>query len=557
MLPSFLSRQARRSVVIEFNPHQVLVAGITRPRRGPLVVECAAEFGATDTAAIRDWLDRQENYRRNWTAAICGYVPGRAVLQRENLEAEDLTDARRLATFIAEQQSRRAGSSAPFRDATTQDWTFRAVQADDGRTLEPGAGPKPALVIGVARHEVRQIEQRVLDCRLVPGRIEPTLLPLFGSLYEMMARRQQSEATVVIVMQEETTSLYILGKEGVHTPATVPHGLVALGQQIRRDAGHPLDVPDLQQLQDPDEDLRKRAPRLLRGLAGALRPAVDSYEMTTGQPVGPVFCAYLPPALAWLAEPLAKAIGQAPFVVDCREWMRTAGLEAAAGVTNLGPHWLGALSLAAYLPENATLDSERGLRRGRSFHRSWHVDSRQPMDLGEANSVRRRAMGGALTGAAMVLGVAFAAWQWQVTRNLAADTAYWRQQMSANRALFAELTQAAARLETDSAKLAQAHALMRAPFQPTDFMMHIGRSLPARMRIDRIEANPNRVVLAGALLEPAEEASRSLGAYLETLRGAPELRGKFASITATSLQRTRDDNALAFEITLRLPAPSP
>jgi len=557
VLSNPFQRHTRRSVVIEFNPHQVLVAGITRPRRGPVVVECAAEFPAMETGAIRDWLDRQSDFRRNWATAICGYVPRQSVVLRENVHAEDLTDPARLESFITEQQARRAGSSAPFREASAEDWLFRAVQANDGRALEAGQGLQPALIVGIARHEIRHVEQRVLDCRLVPGRIEPTLLPLFGSIYELMARRHQSQATVVVVVQDETTHVYILGKEGVHTPPGVPFGLTALVQQVRRDSGLDTDEAAVRELRQPSPDMRTRAPRLLRGLAGALRPAIDSYEMTTGQPVGPVHCAYLPPPLSWLAEPLAVAVGHEAFAVDCRDWMRSAGLEAAPGVTLLGANWLGALSLAAYLPENATLESEKGLGKGVSFQRSWHVDSRQPMEIPDAGPVRRSFVAAALAGAAMVLGLTFAAWQWQVCRTLGADAAYWREQLSEHRELFADLTRASAALDADAARLAAAHALMHAPFQPSDFLMSIGQSLPPRTRIDRIEANDGRVVLAGSLLEPAEEASRSLGLYLEALRRAPEFRGRFTSITATSLQRTRDDDALAFEITMRFPAPAP
>lgn len=556
MLPALFRRQTRRSVVIEFNPHRALVAGIARPRRGPVRIECAAEFAPADTAAIRRWLDEQGEYRRNWTSAICGYVPQQSMMQRENVQAEDLIDPARLATFITEQQARRAGSSAPFRGANADDWIFRAVQADDGSALAPGAESQPALVIGIARSEIRQIEQRVLDCRLVPGRIEPTLLPLFGSMYDLMARREQSAATVIVVVQEEMTHVYILGKEGVHTPTGVPYGLAALVQQVRRDFALESDPAALRFLHEAGADLRKRAPRLLRGLAGALRPAIDSYEMTTGQPVGPVLCAYFPPALAWLTEPLALAVGHEPFAVDCLEWMRRAGLEAAPGVM-LGSHWLGALSLAAYLPENATLDSEKGLRKGGSFHRSWHVDSRQPMDVLDTGTVRRGFLTAAVATAAMLLAVTLLAWQWQVVHTLRADTAYWRRQMAEHRELFGELTRASTRLDADAARLAHAHALMRTPFPPSEFLMMIGRTLPPRTRIDRVEADQGRVVLAGQLLEPAEEASRSLGQYLDALRRTPELRGAFTSITATSLQRTRDDDALAFEITMRLPPPTP
>ena len=85
----------------------------------------------------------------------------------------------------------------------------------------------------------------------------------------------------------------------------------------------------------------------------------------------------------------------------------------------------------------------------------------------------------------------------------------------------------------------------------TDFLMNIGRTLPPRLRIDRVESNDNRVLIAGSLLEPAEDASRSLGRYMDTLRRTPAIGGLFASISATSLQREADSDTLVFEITMK------
>jgi hypothetical protein len=75
------------------------------------------------------------------------------------------------------------------------------------------------------------------------------------------------------------------------------------------------------------------------------------------------------------------------------------------------------------------------------------------------------------------------------------------------------------------------------------------------MRIDRIEANENRVLLSGSLLEPAEDASRSLGRYMDTLRRTPQIGDLFSSIGATSLQREGDADSLMFEVTMRLKSP--
>src|SRR5688572_21075765 len=49
-------RDARRILLVEFNPHQILVATLTQQRGGRTVVEAAAEFDRDDTAGFREWL---------------------------------------------------------------------------------------------------------------------------------------------------------------------------------------------------------------------------------------------------------------------------------------------------------------------------------------------------------------------------------------------------------------------------------------------------------------------------------------------------------------------
>ncbi len=556
-LPAIGQLREQRGLLIELNPCQTLVAGITRPRRGPVTLDFAAEFDRANTVALRQWLEGKADHRKTWQTAICGFVPQSGLLQRETVQPADLINPARLAEFIREQQTRRGGSSAPFHQASADGWVFRALGALDGQLLQEDGPARPALLLGLPRPELHEVQQHLLDLHLMPLRLEPALPPLFGSLYYLMARRHQPQAPVVFVIREQTTAVYILGKEGVHTPGVIPHGLSSIVQLVRKDLALEDDTEARRRLTDPSEELRKRIKRLLRGIGGELRPVIDSYEMTTGQPVGDIYCAYLPPSLAWLAEPLAQVVGHQPLALDCQEWMQTAGLQPAPRVPALGPQWLGALSLVARLPEASGLKSEKSFGQSISYQRPWHADCRQLAELPNRNPVRTRFLAATVAVALAVLGLTVAGWQWYVRRALRADTDYWQSQMDSNQALFDELTTAGRDLLDRTGRLERAHALMRAPFQTTEFLMTIGRSLPPRMRLDRIEANDQRVLLAGSLLEPAEEASRSLGRYLESLRRHPELAGRFASISATSLQRERATEALAFEITLRLNPPRP
>ncbi|MES1194532.1 MAG: hypothetical protein ABUL65_01470, partial [Opitutus sp.] len=371
-----------------------------------------------------------------------------------------------------------------------------------------GDTARPALLVGLANEELHGFQQHLLDCRLMPQQLEPALLPLFGTIYEIMERRNQPRAAVVFVIKPDGTATYILGKEGVHTPGHVPHGLSALVQQVRKEFARESDAEALRRLMDPDEELRKRARKLLRPLGAELRPVINSYEMTTGQPAGEVYCAYLPPALAWIAEHLVKAIEHEPMAINCQDWMPTVGLQAADGLPALGPHWLGALSLAADLPEAVGSKVEITQAESEEFSRPWHPDCRLSIEPTGPRLVGRQFLAVAGCVLLMLFTLTVAAWQGYVTRSLREDTAYWRAQMASNQKLTDELTATLAELHARTARLNQAHALMRESEPATEFLMNIGRALPPRMRIDRIESNENRVLLAGSLLEPAEDASR-------------------------------------------------
>jgi hypothetical protein len=546
------------SLVIEINPHQVLVAGITRQRRGPVTIEYAAEFDRENTAALRLWIEGKKDLRKKWLGAICGFIAQKGLLQREALRASDLADPGRLIANIRDRQTLRfSASSAPFQEVSPEQWTFRAVNALNGTALPEGDSSRPALLVGLANEELHEFQQYLLDCRLMPQQLEPALLPLFGTIYELMERRHQPRAAVVFVIKPDGTATYILGKEGVHTPGQVPHGLNALVQQVRREFALESDAEALRRLMDPDEEMHRRARKLLRQLGAELRPVINSYEMTTGQPAGEVYCAYLPPALAWIAEPLVKVIEHEPMEINCQEWMPTVGLQPAEGLPTLGPHWLGALSLAADLPEATGSGTEITRAESEIFDRPWHPDCRLSVEPAGPRLVGRGFL--ATTGAAvlMLFALGVAGWQANLTRSLREDTVYWQQQMASNQKLTDELTATLSELRTRTERLYHAHALMHEAEPATDFLMNLGRTLPPRVRIDRIESNDHRVLLAGSLLEPAEEASRSLGRYLDTLRRTTPIGGLFSSISATSLQREGDSDVLTFEVTMKYKVPTP
>jgi hypothetical protein len=291
----------------------------------------------------------------------------------------------------------------------------------------------------------------------------------------------------------------------------------------------------------------------VRRIGRDLKPVVDSFEMTTGQPVEEILCAYLPSNLNWLFEPLARVVGRTPLEMKSGEWMRSVGLESTS---TFGLHWLGALSLVA------NLDADRGVARRNGgdygwYHRPWHVDCSVPMGAADPKLAGRRFLVNAFAVAVVSLGILITAWQAYATYSLRADIRYWEKQMQGSRRLFDDLTTVTATLKARTGVFDRAYELVAAPFQHSNVLMAIGRTIPPRMRVDRIEANSTRISISGSLLEPAEEASATLGRHMEDIRRNPELGPLFSQVGITSLERRENTDTVTFELTLRLKPSEP
>ncbi|MDB6168417.1 MAG: hypothetical protein JWM88_1281 [Verrucomicrobia bacterium] len=544
MFSDLFHRKPRRSVLIEINPFQILAAGVSRGDHGMTVIDCAAEFHRDDDAGLRAWLEANFRHQRSWIPAICGLVPVEGFLQRETLQVRRLAEPAYLPNLVREK----------YKIADSEDWRFRILSPLEGTPLLADAGAQPALICGVSHRDVRQVEQRLFDHGLRPSRLEPSVLPLLGAVFDHMARGEDKGAAVVVRIEEEQTIAYVLGKEGVHTPAPVRLGFQSILQSARKELGLTDGDDILALLRQPDHPVRYLAPKIVRAIGRDLKPLIDSYEMTTGQPAAGIYCAFLPADLAWLAEPLADAAERPTLAIDCAKWIPTVRLQAGSGLPPFGPHWLSALSLIAEFPGTAP---QKTTRQDEPYRGPWHVDCQLSADLPGRQLVGRRFIAGAIAAALAAFAITITVWQVFAANSLRADTAYWETEMAKNRKLFDELTRTASELQQRSTRLEFAYGLMASPYQVSDFVMNLGRTLPRNMRIDRIEQSQGKIALSGALREPSEAASGTLNRYLEELRNSPVIGPLFSSIGLTALQREPDSDALAFEITFKLKAAQP
>ncbi len=535
----FSSRNSRRSLLIEINPYQILAAGIDRGEDSATTVDCAAEFEAHDEAGLRQWLAANFEKPNTWVPAIAGFVPPEALIQRESIVPRRLADDNYLPELVRDQ----------YKIENPAVWKLQALSPLEGELMPAEGTQRPALVCGISHSDVHLMQQRLLDQRLLPYRLEMGLLPLLGSISEYQKRQNEKRAIVVVVIEQEHTTAYIIGKEGVHTPAPVRHGFSSIVGSARREfeLTHAGEVRE--RLHHADDELLLRASKFVRAIGRDLKPLVDSYEMTTGQPVGEIFCAYLPPALSWISEPLAHVIGRTPFTLDCTVWQANVGITLGEGVPPLGQHWLGALSLIAKLPAGTP---DKAAKADASYHGPWRVDCRISAALPSGDLVRRRFVTNAIAGTLAAGAVIVTAWQLYVSNTLSADIAFWTQRIKDNQQQVEELNALTRKLGDQTARIDLASAQMSGPYVVSDLIISFGRTRLDKMSIETIRGFAGGVSLRGSLREPAEQAAQTLRTYVNTLRKDPEIGSKFGVIALVSLERNDAADSVDFEIACKL-----
>jgi hypothetical protein len=540
----FNNRNARNSLLIEVNPFQILAAGIDRPDTGPVTITCAAEFECTDETGLRQWLAANFEKQNAWVPAIASFVPPEALFHRESIQPRKLAEPGYLNDLVREQ----------YKIENPPAWKLQTLSPLEGEQVAAEGTQRPVLVCGVSHTDVHLTQQRLLDQRLLPYRLEMGILPMLGAISEYQERHNEKRAVVVVVIEQEHTVAYIIGKEGVHTPAPVRHGFASIVQSARRefDLSHAGEVRD--RLHLADDELLLRASKFVRAIGRDLKPLVDSYEMTTGQPVGEIYCAYLPPSLSWIAEPLAHVIGRNPFTMDCKSWQGTVNIATASNVAPLGQHWVGALSLIAELPGPAV---GKGPKADATYQGPWRVDCRISAALPSSDLIRRRFITNAIAGTLAAAVIMITCWQLYLTSSLRTEIGFWNQRIKDNLQQAEELKTLTRTLSEQTARLDQAYGLMASPYLITDLAFSFGRTRLDRMSIESINGFPGGVVIRGNLRAPSEQATQLLRSYVDSLRRDPEFSARFSNIALTSLERGESDENMGFEVACKLKEAKP
>ncbi|HEY1793303.1 MAG TPA: hypothetical protein VGG34_10320 [Opitutaceae bacterium] len=333
------TRKDRHGVLINLTDHCVQLARLSRLDERPITIDTFAEVSISDTGSVARWLDVNFGDRTGkFVSAYCGFHPSERIFQRDAINVRRLGERDFLYNAVAEQA----------KIVSAKAWHVAALNPSDGVPLNSESTSRTALFMGVPWAAAREAQTRLRDWGVRPRRLEVGTPVLLGGLNRYAALTGYPHLIAACEIYRNQTHLYLIGKDGVHTPPPLPHGLLSIEEAAMKELSAPDATAARKLLEQPTDELKHHGRRLIRMLSRHLRPAVDYFEMQTGQRIGALFCAHLPERLAWLEETLAAAVDLEYFSPDYAQWLPAVGLEAP-GHALLGPSWIQPLSLVAEL----------------------------------------------------------------------------------------------------------------------------------------------------------------------------------------------------------------
>ena len=337
---SILSRNSRSCVLWNVNEHVIQLARLSRADVKPIVVDAMVELPSGDDERISQWVQASFPERgRGYVPGYCGFHPTDRVLLRESINTKRMVEPSYLSQLLAEQAKLTA----------INDWNVCALHPIEGEVFTAATPSRPGLLVGLPLATVRETQARLRKLGIRPRRLELGTIALLGALTRYTRETSYPHATVVCEIGLGQTRVYFLAKDGVHTPATLPHGMVSIMEAAMKELGATGIGPARDALLAPTEEVRGHSRRLVRVLTRHLKPAIDYFEMQTGQPIGALYCAHLPAALGWLEEALCTAVDLQFLIPDLHVWLPLAGVQIAPGTSAPSRSWFQALSILGRL----------------------------------------------------------------------------------------------------------------------------------------------------------------------------------------------------------------
>src|SRR5882724_2091924 len=251
------NRKDVQGVLLNLTDHCVQLARLVRLNERPLVVDLFAELPAADDEAITRWLRETFPNHAGLLPGYCGFYPAERLLLREMINPRRLGEPEYVPGLVAEFA----------KQSSVKEWQVDALHTGEGLTLTMENNQRAGLLVGLPWTAVREVQHRLRKWGVRPRRLEISTVPLLGGLVRQLILKEFQHAVAVCEIGQTQTRIYLIGRDGIHTPSSLPYGLLSIEEAVMKELSAPDVATALRQLEDPPESLRAHSRRLVRMLA--------------------------------------------------------------------------------------------------------------------------------------------------------------------------------------------------------------------------------------------------------------------------------------------------
>jgi len=304
----------------------------------PFTIEELREVPIGEPAEVAEAVRTFAGVRGNgYASSCCGVYPNGRLAARLAIEGRKLRDEGYLAQHVTETLKI---------DAATH--VLVPVTISDGSDLASlKTPPKEILMCGAPSAELVAHQNRLLEYGLFPERLEIGTIATIGGLMGQLRMVDNKSPLLLLEIGTESTSVFVLTRDGVDITRSVAFGISSMIPLVQKELALKDEESARKLFFSNSFDFTGMGPQLTKRLLRELQASIGFYEVQTGQSINQLCCTLLPSKVGWLQRTLADVLGMTVHAVDTAAWLKSMGIEAAAGVqlNDLPPVWTSLMCL--------------------------------------------------------------------------------------------------------------------------------------------------------------------------------------------------------------------
>jgi Tfp pilus assembly protein PilN len=182
---------------------------------------------------------------------------------------------------------------------------------------------------------------------------------------------------------------------------------------------------------------------------------------------------------------------------------------------------------------------------------AWHPNFRNHERLPDTKVVRTQFFVNFAAIAVAASLLLYFSYQEYRIKNLRHQVAEWQSQIDTNRKASAQAQLLSRKFGEEEKKIDELNNFLKQRMELSEFLQHIGSTLPPEMAVDAVEVRETGVDLRGVAAGTPDEASGRTSAYVEMLKQDKYLLDIFEDVALNRLERAQGSERLTFAVFLR------